>query len=120
MIRIKRIYDDYSLEDGRRILVDRIWPRGISREKAMIDEWMKDIAPSTDLRKWFSHDPGKWEKFREEYRKELCRSGDIARLRNGGNITLLYSARDREHNNAIVIREILEDYENFVNQCREV
>ncbi|MGP6207727.1 DUF488 domain-containing protein [Cuniculiplasma sp. SKW3] len=118
MIRIKRIYDDYSIEDGKRILVDRIWPRGISKEKGNIDQWMKGIAPSTDLRKWFSHDLEKWEKFREEYRKELCKSGDLEKLRKDENITLLYSARDREHNNAVVIKEILEDYENFLNQCK--
>lgn len=111
-INIKRVYDPVSPQDGRRILVDRLWPRGITKEKAGIDEWLKDIAPSNELRKWFSHDPLKWREFRDRYIKELKEKPDLLeRLRaeaKKGNVTLLYSARDAEHNNARALKEAVD------------
>ena len=111
MLKIKRIYDQASPDDGKRILIDRLWPRGMKKEDAKIDEWLKDIAPSDELRKWFAHDPGKWQEFRERYKKELKGKSDIiARLKKQvkqEDITLLYSARDEEHNNAVVLKEML-------------
>lgn len=111
MIRIKRIYDQILPEDGKRILVDRLWPRGIKKDQAKIDEWLKDIAPSNELRKWFSHDPSKWPEFKRRYIKELKdKSNLIEKLRadaKKGNITLLFSAKDIEHNNAVVLMEVI-------------
>lgn len=111
MIKLKRIYDPYSREDGKRVLVDRLWPRGIKKENAHIDEWLKDIAPSDALRKWFSHDPSKWEEFKRRYYDELK---DKRELLKGlivdskkGTVTLLFGAKDIEHNNAVVIKEAL-------------
>lgn len=112
MIRIKRVYEAAQEEDGVRILVDRLWPRGISKEKAAIDKWMKEIAPSDKLRKWFSHDPKKWKQFKERYLKELESKTDlIEELRHPskkGTLTLLYSAKDELHNQALVLKEFLE------------
>ena len=111
MLKIKRIYDAVSPDDGKRILIDRLWPRGMKKEDAKIDEWLKDIAPSDELRKWFAHDPKKWKEFKERYKKELKgKAVIIARLRKemkSGNVTLLYSARDEEHNNAVALKEML-------------
>jgi uncharacterized protein YeaO (DUF488 family) len=111
MIRIKRIYDPPSPEDGRRVLVDRLWPRGMSREKACIDEWLKEIAPSDGLRKWFGHDPARWGEFRQRYLEELQGQRDILeRLRaeaKMGTVSLLYAAKNAEQNNAVVLRELL-------------
>ena len=111
MLKIKRIYDPVSRDDGKRILVDRLWPRGIKKDQARIDEWLKDIAPSDELRKWFSHDPSKWREFKRRYIKELKdKSNLIENLRaeaKKGNITLLFSARDIEHNNAVVLMEVV-------------
>ncbi len=111
MIRIKRIYDPPAAEDGRRVLVDRLWPRGVAKEKARIDEWLKEIAPSDVLRKWFGHDPARWEEFRRRYRGELESQGELLeRLRaeaKRGTVTLLFAAKDEEHNNAVVIQELL-------------
>jgi uncharacterized protein YeaO (DUF488 family) len=111
MIRIRRIYDPPAAADGRRVLIDRLWPRGLSRERARIDEWLKEIAPSDGLRKWFGHDPSRWEEFRKRYREEL-KSHDklIERLRaegKEGTVTLLFAAKDEEHNNAVVVQEML-------------
>lgn len=112
MVKVKRIYDPPSPEDGKRALVDRLWPRGIKKEEAKIDEWLKDIAPSSELRKWFSHDPEKWEGFRERYRKELKDKSDlIGKIRGEskkGTVTLLFSAKDKEHNNAVVLKEVID------------
>jgi uncharacterized protein YeaO (DUF488 family) len=98
-------------EDGVRILVDRLWPRGLSKEKAAVDHWMKDIAPSADLRKWFGHDPERRPEFRRRYRGELKRHGallaQIGDLAAGGAVTLLYAAHEEEHNDAVVLREVL-------------
>lgn len=112
MIKIKRIYDPVADDDGKRILVDRLWPRGIKKENAKIDEWLKDIAPSNELRKWFSHDPSKWQEFRKRYRSELKKNSSLierlATESKRGTITLLFTAKDKEHNNAVVLREVIE------------
>ncbi|WP_298438815.1 DUF488 family protein [Geobacter sp.] len=112
MVGIKRIYDPPAPEDGTRVLVDRLWPRGIAKDEARIDEWLKEIAPSDELRKWFGHDPARWEEFRERYRRELEAKGEpLERLRalaGKGTVTLLFAARDEEHNNAVVLKEILD------------
>ena len=112
MIKIKRVYDPVSPGDGRRILVDRLWPRGIKKENAAIDEWLKDIAPSTELRKWYSHDPAKWGEFRKRYKGELKdKTGIIERLRQESKkqtITLLFSSREMELNNAVALKELIE------------
>lgn len=110
MIVLKRVYESYDDNDGLRVLVDRLWPRGMSKEKAKIDLWMKDIAPSNELRKWFSHDVKKWPEFRERYRRELASKKELLtelkRLsEQHGKVTLLYAAGDEEHNQAVVIRE---------------
>lgn len=110
-MRIKRIYDPPSRDDGKRILVDRLWPRGVRKEAAKIDEWLKEIAPSAELRKWFGHDPARWEEFRKRYAKELKENKNLLeRLREESKketLTLLFAAKDTEHCNAVVIREIL-------------
>lgn len=112
MIRIKRVYDAPSPEDGLRVLVERLWPRGVTRDMARLDLWLKEIAPSTELRKWFAHDPGKWEGFMERYEKELREKSDLVRsLAEKGRITpvtLVYSAHDARHNSAIVLKKVLE------------
>jgi len=112
MIAVKRIYDPASRTDGKRILVDRLWPRGIRKDEAAIDEWLKDIAPSTELRKSFGHDPAKWPQFKARYTKELQdHAGIIDELRRKakkGRVTLLFSAKDAEHNNAVVLKEVLD------------
>ncbi len=112
MVKIKRVYEPASKEDGRRILIDRLWPRGMRRDKARLDEWVKDIAPSDDLRKWFSHDPEKWPEFRKRYKAELRKKKDLVeQLRDeakGDTVTLLFAAKDAEHNNAVVLQELIE------------
>ncbi len=113
MLKIKRVYDDISQQDGKRILVDGVWPRGIKKEDLEHDDWMKDIAPSTDLRKWFDHDADKWDEFRKKYKKELKdHKEDLKQLKkdsDGHNVTLLYAAKDEEHNQAVVIKEYVEN-----------
>lgn len=110
-ISIKRIYDPEEEGDGYRVLVDRIWPRGVSREKASWDEWLKEAAPATELRRWFSHDPAKWEDFRKKYFEELDRNTDavphLRQLARKGKLTLLYAARDTEHNEAAALKDYL-------------
>ena len=115
-INIKRIYDSYSPEDGWRILVDRVWPRGISKEKAHLDDWCKDLAPSNELRKWFGHIPAKFDEFSRLYYQELevnaeaqADIGQILAKSKDGIVTMLYSARDIEHNQAVVLRKYIED-----------
>ncbi len=112
MLKIKRVYDPPSKEDGTRILVDRIWPRGVSKEKASIDVWLKNIAPSTELRKWFGHEPEKWEAFREDYWEELRKNpaavNELKQYMQTGPVTLVSGARDEEHNNAVAIKMYLE------------
>jgi uncharacterized protein YeaO (DUF488 family) len=112
MIAFKRIYEPYSQDDGFRILVDRLWPRGDSKEKAKIDLWFKDIAPSTELRKWFGHQEEKWPEFEKRYRKELAqKKGLIEELKKLSKrhkkVTLLYGAKDERHNEAVIIAKIL-------------
>ncbi|HEU0162080.1 MAG TPA: DUF488 domain-containing protein [Rhizomicrobium sp.] len=109
-IRIKRIYEPADEKDGLRILVDRVWPRGISRADAKITVWEKDVAPSTDLRKWFGHRPERWPEFRTRYRAELKHNPAVDALRKlvrGKTVTLLYGARDTEHNQAVVLAAFL-------------
>jgi len=110
-VKVKRIYEAPDPSDGTRVLVDRLWARGLTKEKAALDLWLKDIAPSTELRKWFSHDPAKWEDFQKRYRAELeTNDAAVARLREElrkGPVTLLYAARDQEHNEALVLRDYL-------------
>ena len=111
-ITIKRIYEPPSESDGFRVLVDRIWPRGISKQKAAVDYWAKDLAPSTALRKWFNHDPARWSEFQKRYRSEFeshaSHLSDL--LEKGGNrtLTLLFAAKDVEHNQAVVLKDVLE------------
>lgn len=113
MIKIKRIYSESSSDDGYRILVDRLWPRGLSKDSAKVDLWLKDIAPSDKLRKWFSHDPKKWTEFNKKYHIELREKVNlISRLKEleagKRTLTLLFSAKNEEYNNAISLREYLQ------------
>lgn len=108
-MKVKRVYLPPEKTDGIRILVDRLWPRGLTKEKAAVDVWLKDIAPSTELRKWFAHDPAKWKEFKKRYHSELKNNKEqVAVLKEQlkrGPVTLLYGARDEEHNEAIVLKE---------------
>lgn len=111
-IVLKRAYEAPAKADGTRILVDRLWPRGLSKEKARIDLWLKEIAPTTELRQWFAHDPAKWDEFQRRYRAELDGNpGAVAELKaamtSGGRATLVYGARDEEHNDAVVLAAYL-------------
>jgi uncharacterized protein YeaO (DUF488 family) len=110
-VKLKRAYESPTAEDGARILIDRLWPRGISKEKAALDQWMKDIAPSAELRRLFGHDPARWEEFRRRYARELHRNSALLdRLRSlakQGVVTLIYSAHDELHNDAVVLRDLL-------------
>jgi len=111
MIKIKRVYEKFTDEDGLRILVDGLWPRGISKEKARIDLWLKEIAPSGQVRKWFAHDPAKWGEFKRKYFNELDKKKDIidqVLKRSKDGVTLLYAAKDDEHNNAQALKEYIE------------
>jgi uncharacterized protein YeaO (DUF488 family) len=112
MIKTKRIYDKLEADDGFRILVDRIWPRGIKKNDIIIDLWQKDIAPSASLRKWFNHDQRKWDKFKSRYYEELNGKQEIVKLllekAEKGTITLLYSSKEEQYNNAIALKEFLE------------
>lgn len=111
-LRIKRVYDPVDSEDGFRVLIDRLWPRGLSKERAKLDLWLKEIAPSTELRQWFNHDPAKWPEFRQRYFSELdSREEEVKEIRaraEKGRVTLLYAARDTEHNQALVLRDYLQ------------
>lgn len=111
-VKIKRVYEPPSDEDGFRILVDRLWPRGLSKKKAKIDLWLKDIAPSDELRKWFNHDPTKWEEFKMRYFEELNKNPKlrpvIELLKKGVNVTLLYAAKS-PYNNAVALKEYIEN-----------
>ena len=111
MFKLKRVYEPPSPDDGARILVDRLWPRGLTKEKAALDLWMKEIAPSTELRKWFDHDPAKWTGFQARYAKELEARPELADELRGeahqGTVTLLYAARDEVHNEAVVLKAFL-------------
>jgi uncharacterized protein YeaO (DUF488 family) len=110
-IRLKRAYAPATPSDGYRVLIDRLWPRGVSRERAELDEWEQELAPSTELRKWFAHDPSRFEEFRRRYIDELRSSGarltELRRRARRGTLTLVYSAREAEHNDAVVLAEVL-------------
>ncbi|MBW7944680.1 DUF488 domain-containing protein [Patescibacteria group bacterium] len=110
MLKTKRIYDEFEKSDGFRVLVDRLWPRGISKEKAKIDLWLKEVAPSRELRKWFQHDPQKWKEFLEKYKDELGENLDAVEtvkkiLVKQPVVTLVYAAKDTQHNNAVALAE---------------
>jgi uncharacterized protein YeaO (DUF488 family) len=111
VLQLKRAYEPPARSDGRRILVDRLWPRGLSKESAAINEWMKEIAPSAELRRWFGHDPERWLEFQRRYRQELRARDDlvreIAKLASRGRVTLVYGARDEEHNDAVVLAAVV-------------
>lgn len=111
MLKTKRIYEEYKKDDGFRILVDRLWPRGVSKEKAHLDLWLKEIAPSTNLRKWFGHDPKKWQEFKDKYREELKNKKELIKQlktleQKHKLVTLLYGAKDTEHNEAVILAEL--------------
>jgi uncharacterized protein YeaO (DUF488 family) len=111
-VQIKRVYEEPSTSDGKRILIDRLWPRGLTKEKAKVDLWLKDIAPSTELRQWFGHAPSKWNEFKKRYHDELKKNREIIvklieQLKTG-KVTLVYGAKDEEHNDAVVLKEYLE------------
>jgi len=111
MIKLKRVYEKPLKEDGIRVLVERLWPRGLTKERASVDLWLKDVAPTTELRKWFGHDPAKWEDFCKRYGVELEQRKDAVNLLKQkskvGTITLVYAARDEKHNSAVALKEIL-------------
>ena len=111
-IRVKRAYEDPAVSDGTRVLVDRLWPRGVTKERARIDLWLKDIAPSPKLRTWFGHELSKWDEFKQQYQVELSLNSDGVRtlvdLIKNGQVTLVYGAKDRDHNQAVVLKEFLE------------
>lgn len=113
-LQVKRVYDVPSRDDGARILVDRLWPRGITKHAAALTLWLKDVAPSADLRKWFNHDPARWTEFRRRYHAELAANGtSVERLRDflkEGRVTLLYAAHDTEHNHALVLADYLREH----------
>ncbi|MCW3476729.1 DUF488 domain-containing protein [Limobrevibacterium gyesilva] len=110
-VRLKRAYDSPAAADGTRILVDRLWPRGVKQSDAKIALWLKDVGPSTELRRWFAHDPAKWPEFQKRYAAELAHNPAMdalrAEVRQHGQVTLIFGARDTEHNNAVVLRDIL-------------
>ena len=112
MIQLKRAYDPPSKKDGLRVLVERLWPRGLTKKDVAVGLWLKDLAPSAELRKWFGHDPGKWSDFRRRYRAELRARNDLlAMLKDRSRqepVTFVYAARDEEHNSAVVLKEVLE------------
>lgn len=111
-VEVKRVYDVPSAEDGVRILVDRLWPRGLKKEAAKLDDWLREIAPSDELRKWFGHDPDRWEEFKVRYFHELDRQSEalheLKEKASSGKVTLLFAARDETHNNAMALKEYLE------------
>ncbi|MFD2209886.1 DUF488 domain-containing protein [Virgibacillus halophilus] len=116
-VSVKRIYEEYDKNDGVRVLVDRVWPRGMSKESAKVDHWIKEAGPTSELRKWFGHDPDKFPDFKEKYKSELKENDEqkeaLDKLKklakeNDKNLTLLYSAKDTEHNQAVVLKEILD------------
>jgi uncharacterized protein YeaO (DUF488 family) len=112
MIKLKRVYEKPSPDDGFRVLVERLWPRGVSKEEARLDMWLKEVAPSPELRKWYSHDQAKWSEFQGRYRSELKKHEDlIKQLREKSaaeTVTLIYASRDQEHNSACVLKNVLE------------
>ena len=124
MIQLKRVYDKAAPEDGKRFLVERLWPRGIKKSELRIDAWVKEVGPSSSLRKWFGHDPKRWEEFRQRYFHELEKNAKacepIQRAAEHGRITLVYSSHDTEHNNAAALREFLEAKLNKSRTVRQI
>jgi uncharacterized protein YeaO (DUF488 family) len=112
LLKVKRVYEEASRSDGRRILVDRLWPRGLSKEEARVDLWLKDLAPSNELRKWYEHDPKKWPEFKRRYFSELKDKGDelaiLEKEVKKGHVTLLYGSREEKYNNAVALQEYLQ------------
>jgi len=110
MIKLKRVYEEPSPDDGTRVLVERLWPRGMSKEKAAVDHWCRDIAPSPELRKWYSHDESKWEEFRERYMKEVDREllERLASLSRTDNLTLVFATKDPQRSSAAILLELLQ------------
>ncbi|HEX5192013.1 MAG TPA: DUF488 family protein [Solirubrobacteraceae bacterium] len=112
-VRVKRVYDEAEPDDGYRVLVDHIWPRGVSKEHAQLDEWARELAPSDELRRWFDHVPARFVEFRSRYRDELAghreRIEELRGCARGGRVTVVFGARDREHNNAVVVAELIRD-----------
>lgn len=110
-VQIKRVYLPADKNDGKRVLVDRLWPRGLTKDAAKVDVWLKELGPSTELRKWFGHDPEKWGEFQKRFRSELNKNkelvAELTQLAESGKVTLVYGAHDEEHNNAVVIRDFL-------------
>ena len=112
-IALKRVYDEPAEEDGKRVLVDRLWPRGLSKERARVDVWLKEVAPSSELRKWFGHEPEKFAEFRRRYQTELdtwnaqTKLAELRDMARREHVTLLFAAHDAEHNNAVVLRDLL-------------
>jgi uncharacterized protein YeaO (DUF488 family) len=117
LLKTKRVYESAEASDGTRFLVDRLWPRGIKKDKLKMKTWLKDVAPSPNLRKWFAHDPSRWQEFQQRYRAELQANPDawkpILEPAKHGDVTLLYSARDTEHNSAVLLKAFLEEYMNM-------
>jgi uncharacterized protein YeaO (DUF488 family) len=113
VFKLKRVYEPPSPDDGCRVLVDKLWPRGMTKAKAAVDLWMKDISPSTELRKWFDHDPAKWDEFQARYVKELKArpqlANELRQKARQGTVTLLYGARDEAHNEAVALKAFLTD-----------
>ncbi len=114
MVKILRVYVGYAVTDGMRVLVDRLWPRGLRRSSANVELWLKEIAPSVELRKWFAHSPNKWESFKSRYKKELAANEKgvgklIMVLRLNSTVTLVYASKDEKHNNAVVLQEYMKE-----------
>ncbi len=110
-VKLKRAYESPAASDGKRVLIDRLWPRGVRKDDAALDLWLKELGPSTELRQWFGHDPARWDEFRERYRAELAHKPELmAQLRElarEGVLTLVYAARDEQHNDAVVLRQLI-------------
>lgn len=113
MIKVKRVYEDPAPEDGRRFLVDRLWPRGLKKETLQLDGWLKEVAPSNELRRWFDHDPDRWDEFKERYATELDDKPEgwrpLLEAAQLGDVSLVYAARDQEHNNAVALQAYLQE-----------
>ena len=112
-VRVKRVYEEAEVGDGHRVLIDHVWPRGVSKERARLDEWARELAPSDELRRWFDHVPERFDEFRVRYREELAAHGEkldeLRRRAQSGPVTIVYAARDTEHNNAVVLAELIRD-----------
>lgn len=112
-LQMKRVYEEVASDDGFRVLTERLWPRGVTKERAALDLWMKGVAPGDKLRKWFGHDPDKWEEFREKYRRELFGSEEVEKLLEivgkHEKVTLVYASKDEEHNSTVVLLGLLKD-----------